>query len=466
MRLRKMLGAVLVLGLVQVGCSGDDKGHERIVDNSNADDDADDAADSDGTPDDEPGDGDDAADGADADDGTVQDGSDQDGSDQDGSDQDGSDPCGGCAPGETCNPVTSECEAGPDQCSCDPGSHCDASGACVPDDNSCTDTLVPGLTISGIAINQAVEIPLVQNGSAVAVGSRPARVVQNRKALFRVLVTPGAGYVPTNVTARLTLDNGGVQTKLETQKMITTGSDESTLDGTANIAVDDASLITESTKFSVALYQTTCVAQPGNAIYPSQGLADLGAQRTGRFKAVIVPYERAPYHLNVTDETLQRIKDGMYALYPTEGIDLEVREAIPVMSASTDLSRILQHIEGVRADDNPSDDTYYFGMFTAADTFRGFCGDGCVAGIATLGGGGQFGDPSQRFGVGLGYLSDIETTSSGVPTTEIKISIGVMAHELGHAQGRQHAPCGGAAGVDRNFPNDNADIETYGYDVM
>jgi hypothetical protein len=279
------------------------------------------------------------------------------------------------------------------------------------------------------------------------------------------MVMPSAEYVPTTVTARLTLDNGGVQTKLETTKMITVGSDASTLEGTANILVEDPALITDSTKFSVALYQTTCAAQAGDAVYPAQGLAELGAEQVGRFKVVLVPYERAPFRLNINDETLKRIEDGIYALYPIEGIDLEVREAIPVMNQATDLGRILQHIEGLRAEDNPSDDTYYFGMFTAADTFRGYCGDGCVAGIATLGGGGQFGDPSQRFGVGIGYLTDTETTSSGVPTTEMRISIGVMAHELGHAQGRQHAPCGGAAGTDRNFPNDDANIDTYGYSL-
>src|SRR5687768_3467601 len=106
MRLQEMRCAVLVLGLLQVGCSGDDE-----------------AGDADGA-------AEDADDGADA-------------TDPDGSDESDGEPCGGCAAGETCNPTSGECEPGPDTCSCDPGSHCDASGACVPDE-VCPDTLVPG----------------------------------------------------------------------------------------------------------------------------------------------------------------------------------------------------------------------------------------------------------------------------------------------------------------------------------
>jgi hypothetical protein len=447
MNLRGTLGALLMVGLGQLGCSGDDRSGSdergQNFDESSADD---------GEDGDEGGDG-------------------------NGDDTDGS--------AEETDGTPADEDEGPAPCDCEPGNHCDASGACVPgcvmasdcadgqlchddgtciDEGSCPDTLVPALTISAISINQAVEIPLYAGGEEVAASERPARVVQNRGALFRVSVTPEAGYVPTEVTTRLTLDNGGVVTELETQGMINEGSDESTLTGTSNILVE-AAHITDSTKFSVALYQTRC-AEGGTAVYPGQGLAELGAERTGRVKVVLVPYERAPFKLNVSEEMLEAVKDGLYAYYPTEGVDLEVHEPVVVTQPSTDLPRVLQHISSLRAEDNPDDDTYYYGMFTAAETMRDFCGDGCIAGIATLGGRGAYGEPSERYGVGIGYLSDVMTTSQGHPMTEKAITINVMAHELGHSQGRQHAPCGGAAGTDRNFPNDTAAIDTYGYNLV
>jgi hypothetical protein len=40
-----------------------------------------------------------------------------------------------------------------------------------------------------------------------------------------------------------------------------------------------------------------------------------------------------------------------------------------------------------------------------------------------------------------------------------------MAHEVGHAHGRNHAPCGGAQGVDSKFPYSGGGIGVWGYDI-
>lgn len=40
-----------------------------------------------------------------------------------------------------------------------------------------------------------------------------------------------------------------------------------------------------------------------------------------------------------------------------------------------------------------------------------------------------------------------------------------VAHELGHNFGRNHAPCGGPAGVDQSYPYPNARIGVFGFDV-
>ena len=38
-----------------------------------------------------------------------------------------------------------------------------------------------------------------------------------------------------------------------------------------------------------------------------------------------------------------------------------------------------------------------------------------------------------------------------------------MAHEVGHAHGRPHAPCGGAAGPDPGFPYTDGSIGTWAF---
>src|SRR5690606_24359125 len=45
-------------------------------------------------------------------------------------------------------------------------------------------------------------------------------------------------------------------------------------------------------------------------------------------------------------------------------------------------------------------------------------------------------------------------------------SISTAQHELGHNMGRNHAPCGGAAGADANYPYANARLGSWGYDAV
>lgn len=465
----------MAIGLALSGCSAEEKEKSRYIDTSLPDDAGDEGpGDGDPAPDAGPGPGMGAPDA-----GTTPSGD---------AAMPPPAPCGGaCAPTDTCNPSTNMCEP-PKSCPCQVGNHCDTGTntclpGCVTDGDCaqgatcntangqceapgpCAGTLVPGLTITKVAVNQAVQVPLFQNGQAVAVSARPAPIVQNRGALFRISVTPAAGYKPGDVITELTLDNAGVKKILRARGVISAGSDESTLEGTVNILAE-AALIGPDTQVSIALTQNECATTPGTGRFPATGSAALGAIKTGRFKVVVVPYERAPGKLNLNDKTIQAIKDHLYSFYPTEGIDLEIHAPVVVTSAQTDLQRVLQNVRSLRAQEDPADDTYYYGFFTAARTFREFCSNGCVAGIATLGGNGTFGSPQDRYGVGVGYLTDTMTTSSGVPTTEINVSLNVMVHELGHSQGRQHGPCGGPAGIDPNFPNRTADIDTYGYNLV
>jgi hypothetical protein len=45
-------------------------------------------------------------------------------------------------------------------------------------------------------------------------------------------------------------------------------------------------------------------------------------------------------------------------------------------------------------------------------------------------------------------------------------STSTAAHEVGHAHGRNHAPCGGAQGVDASFPYSSGGIGVWGYDIF
>lgn len=64
---------------------------------------------------------------------------------------------------------------------------------------------------------------------------------------------------------------------------------------------------------------------------------------------------------------------------------------------------------------------------------------------------------------GMGYVGGGARTAIG--WDRLPSGSGVMAHELGHNMGRQHAPCGGPASPDPSYPYPNAQIGVWGMDV-
>ena len=60
---------------------------------------------------------------------------------------------------------------------------------------------------------------------------------------------------------------------------------------------------------------------------------------------------------------------------------------------------------------------------------------------------------------GIGYIGQEAATGRDD-------SDDTAAHELGHNLGRNHAPCGGAAGADANFPYAGAKIGSWGYNAI
>ena len=78
--------------------------------------------------------------------------------------------------------------------------------------------LVRALTVTDVALFQAVRIPLLQAG--VAVTERALPVIAGRRAVLRVYVRPEAGYAPGAVDAELTVRRDGAPVVLRDRKLI------------------------------------------------------------------------------------------------------------------------------------------------------------------------------------------------------------------------------------------------------
>jgi len=150
---------------------------------------------------------------------------------------------------------------------------------------------------------------------------------------------------------------------------------------------------------------------------------------------------------------LQHYKDAFFGTYPIASIDLTVGAPFPWASAidasGNGWSELLDALATYRQQQGAPPDTYYFGAFAPAASFAAFCGGGCVAGLGLIG---QTTDTYSRAAIGLGFLDPTSYTT--------------IIHEIGHNQGRQHSPCGGASDPDPKYPYANADIGDWGYNLV
>jgi hypothetical protein len=326
------------------------------------------------------------------------------------------------------------------------------------DPNVLPTALVRDLSISEVALFQGVKVTLAENGEPAA--ERGAPVVAGRAGLLRVYVSPSAGWGAKKVTAELRLVGKEALPILRDDKVITTASSDGDIDSTFNFAIE-AGVLEPETTFQISLISADAepVRGESSARFPTDGsFADLGAERGGKLKIVVVPVRydadgsnRMP---DVTPAQLERYRTTFLARYPASEVEISARAPLAWSQAiarnGSGFSQVLNAMTQLRQRDGATSDVYYYGVFTPAASMRQFCTGSCVTGLSTV-----VTNPSASFlraSVGLGYPGQDAANT--------------MAHEIGHAHGRAHAPCGGAQGVDSAYPYAGGAIGVWGYDIL
>jgi hypothetical protein len=286
-----------------------------------------------------------------------------------------------------------------------------------------------------------------------AVQDRNADLVQQREALLRVFVEPAAGFQSRSLSARVTLQTGTEAVRRFEQTLtVSTASTEMDGKSTFNIALPKDAF-QEGTQYQVELRETSkctpLVGTASGARFPETGMSPVGAVLTGPVKVMLVPVRydadgsgRLP---DTSQDQLQQMKDKLYSMYPTSEVILSMHE--PVGTTRTDIGDMLDQMRALRDEDQPPSDLAYYGMVRQAETFKDYCQGSCTTGIAGFGS--QSG--SSTAGMGIGFIDR---------------AAGTFVHELGHIYRRPHAPCGGAAGPDENYPYDEGNLGSWGYDLQ
>jgi hypothetical protein len=299
------------------------------------------------------------------------------------------------------------------------------------------------ITLDEVAVFQGLKVSLAKGGQLADRGSPKMPIVSGRDAVVRLYVTPGSDWSPHDVTARLKITThtptGTLSRIFSTTKTIDKASTDDSMDSTINIPLPGSALLTGAT-FAVVLNEDKgSAAQDADpARFPQDGsFADMAVSGGGTVKVVIVPVKynadgsgRVP---ETGDDMIKAYSDHFYRLYPAAKIDIQVRDPYDwgsiIGASGAGFPQVLMAMGGLRASDGVDPDVYYYGAFEPSGSFNAFCGGGCVTGLSEVGG---------PFSVGIGFPGD-ETTLTAV-------------HEVGHAHGLKHAPCGGAANPDPAFP--------------
>jgi hypothetical protein len=360
-----------------------------------------------------------------------------------------------CSEGlELCGDACVDTSLDPENCgacgeACRVGDSCEA-GSCVGPDG-CSNTSVVGLSLSELAVYQAVKIPIMQDLTAIEGPQRNADVVQGRPAVFRVHVTPQAGWTPREVSARIELTNAQAPAADDSElffSLLTPVGASSDDDPDSTFQVDvPAEFLTANTSYAVTLVE--CAPDPPSgttqgARFPEDGFADLQAHETGPLRVHLIPLAipgaAAP---DLPDSWIEVYRNRVFAVYPVTEVEFSVGQTLSSSGAS--MCDHLAAITARRSADNAPVDLYYYGL--TSDISGGQ--SGCSNAIS---------NPSSSSKSSAGWAGGWayeQNPESGAAT---------MCHELGHAHGRLHAPCN-VSDPDWNYPYPNADIGVWGHDL-
>lgn len=379
--------------------------------------------------------------------------------------------CGAC--NEAC-PSAQSCIAG--ACACPPGrtlcgdqcadtqtsaEHCGACGKACMETQVCTDgtcrwplgadgcaDAAGGVSISGIDVYQTVRVPLLANGMAVQEERRNADVVAGRAAVFRVAVDLDMSAAARELSARVTVHNGAGEDTYFTKQRLPVSAMSSSPAGPFAVDVP-ADRVQAETTYSVEIVECgTAQGSKRSPRYPATGEVALEARETGKLKVVFVPVRANGRVPELTPAISKLYADYLKAMYPITDVEFSMSTEISTRYP-LDWSWMLDQLRAKRRQEAPGRDVYYYGLVQPVPTWREFCPRSCTTGMANITT--NAADASGRVGVGISY-GDANSASN-------------MAHELGHAHGRYHSPCGNAAGPDSRYPYNNGGVGVWGYDL-
>ena len=319
--------------------------------------------------------------------------------------------------------------------------------------------LAADVSIDKVTIYQGVENVLL-NQSTRLDGEFPPPVLAGREAALRVYVSPlDDRAIDDEVGVTVVASTSSREHIASATLTVPASWSEGSLGSTAVVRVP-AELMGPSTELSASVHALSG-GGGGDEADAEWVASDLELQDTSVFRLHIVPFMYSGDGSNRLPETgearLQEIRDALYAMLPVSDVRIVVEDPEPWGAAVTGRSGwsgLLENLQVIRAragiDGTVSPNAYFYGLINPTDTLAELCERGCVTGLSS--------EPENP--------TDFNSLGSvGVGFGEVVVQS--MLHEIGHAHGRRHAPCGdGITQVDAQYPYSGGLIGSWGFDLV
>jgi hypothetical protein len=343
---------------------------------------------------------------------------------------------------------------------------CDGRGGGGEPGENGSGARVTELSIDKVALYQGSEARFMKDQEE---DTPDVPIVAGRDGMMRVFVFTHSDWEDREVEAVLTLYTmeqdeddwvvGSSKRFSETMDVVISSSDSSK-SSTFNFDIPGDELEAGNMAYRVDLYESGNDAGPGgekSPHWPEPGddPQEFQPRSSGeQLKIVFIPLEyradgsgRLP---DTSDRQMEMLHDAFMAQYPTREVDIDVEDPVAWSNAinanGSGFDRVLEYLYNIR--DRYDYDVYLYALHAPAPSYGDFCQGGCVAGLSSLAQ--QPSDSWARVSTGLGFSGD--QTS------------GTTVHEVGHAHGRQHTPCG--TNGDNNYPHSGGMIGAWGYDII
>jgi hypothetical protein len=311
-----------------------------------------------------------------------------------------------------------------------------------------------GLTIEKISGYQAMETVLMENGQAPDDEQVPW--LDGRDVRLRVFIDP-ADEASEEVLGMLTVSGSKGELVLERTKTVRQTSTDEKMGSTINFDIP-ADHVELGMALDLVVYDADLEGGGGEAEAMTWSSSeDVVVEWSDTLELTLIPIEynadgsgRLP---DTSESQLQLYRDVMFAMYPVTDVVITVTEPWPwsrELEASGDgWESLLSDVSDARSRADVPDKTYFYAIFEPDDSLYSFCSWGCTLGLSYVAE--RANDTWARASIGIGF--------TGMDAVE------TMAHEIGHAHGRDHSPCG-VSPSDRNYPHEGGVINVWGYNQV